>query len=150
MDTAATIALRLCQEMASTHAPNVGAYLGITLPDGTEFVTVTNAQLIPLWFPYCQWDDYLTQPAWDKNSTPGNQTEMPHPYTTAAEILGIAFLIYSGQMTLDQIAEKITDNPYIVLNNLYTMGGNLQTDAVNAMLGLGVPQSNDPYHLWLI
>lgn len=143
MDTAATLALKLCQQMSDTKAPNTGDYLaGVQGPYGMVG-EVTNAGLMVAWFPYCQWTNYGAMPSWDASSTPGNTTGMPHPYATAASILMIEYLISSGQMTLAEVSKEITDTPYLTLGDLYN-GQDLQTDAVNAMLALGMPTNNDP------
>lgn len=147
MDTAATLALKLCQEMSSTQQPNTGNYLeGMQGPFGMVG-QVPNAGLVVSWWQYCQWTNYSTMPSWDASSTPGNSTNMPHPYATAASILCIEFLISSGQMTLAEIAKEITDTPYLTLGDLYN-GQDLQMDAVAAMLALGIPTNNDPYGIF--
>lgn len=147
METAATLALALCQQMSDTKAPNTGNYLeGMQGPYGMVG-QIQNASLIQAWFPYCQWTNYGAMPSWDQTTTPGNTTGMPHPYATAASMLCIEFLISSGQMTLAEITKQITDTPYLTLNDLYN-GQDLQTDAVNAMLALGMPTNNDPLSVW--
>ena len=143
METAATYALRLCQEMADTQKPNPGNY-GPAGQGPYSFIGITNAGLIAGWWQYCQWTNYSTMPSWDATNTPGSTTGLPHPYATAASILCIEFLIQSGQMTLAKIADAIEADPYLVLNDHYNGVGDLQTDAVNAMLALGIPTNNDP------
>lgn len=143
MDTAATLALALCQQMSDTKQPNTGNYLaGMQGPFGMVG-QISNASLVQAWFPYCQWTNYGAMPSWDETSTPGNSTGMPHPYATAASILCIEFLISSRQMTLAEISKEIKATPYLILGDLYN-GQDLQTDAVNAMLNLGIPGNNDP------
>lgn len=145
MQTAAQLALAICQQMDSTKLPPTGNYQeGAPGPFGAAG-QITNAQLVPLWYPYAQWTNYLNIPAWDANSTPNNSYPNPHPFATAAEILGIAQLIASGQMTLDGIAAAIAADPYLTLNDHYDGTVDLQTDAVNAVVALGqFPTNDDP------
>lgn len=147
METAAQYALALCQQMADTQQPNTGNYLeGMQGPFGM-MGQIPNASLIVGWWQYCQWTNYGAMPSWDETSTPGNTTGMPHPYATAASILMIEFLMRSKGMSLDTIATEIANDPYLVMSDLYT-GQDLQTDAVAAMLALGVPTNNDPLNVF--
>lgn len=147
METAAQYALDLCQQMATTKLPNTGDY-GPAIQGAFGLIGVANAGLIVGWWQYSQWaPNYGAEPSWDVTNTPASSTGLPHPFATAASILMIEFLIHSGQMTLDAIAKEITNDPYLVMNDLYT-GTDLQTDAVDAMLAGGAPTNNDPLNVF--
>lgn len=147
-ETAAQIAAKLCLEMADLQQPNQGDYIaGIPGPYG-PVGHIANADLVVLSYPMMS-VDFGSQPSWTAlNPTATNTTGVPFPVATGASILMIEYLVFCGQMTLDQVMQAIDANPALCLQDLYQSGGNLQQDALHAALANGAPTNNDPYGIF--
>jgi hypothetical protein len=147
VETNVTIALRLAQQMATTKYPNTGQ-LQVDSP-------VAAAIVVQLW---CAGQpesvDFLDMRAWDKDTTPGNQTDLVDVDSIGCALAGMSFLCSQG-MSLDEIARRVIADPYLVLSSLYSSPDTMWNDFIAGMQNVWAgeastnsPTPNDPFNVW--
>jgi hypothetical protein len=135
--TSVTIALGLAQQMAATHQPDTGQLQADSL--------IAAADVVSVWFGGMPESvDFFDMPAWDKDSTPGNQTDLIHPDAIGCTLAGMSFLCSRG-ISLSAIELAVQANPYLVLSNLYS---NLWGDFWTAWHAQAPKPNNDPFNAW--
>jgi hypothetical protein len=148
-ETGATIAVRLMKEMLGTHKPNVGM-----LQPGSP---IPAAQVVQIWcngMPESVW--FFDQPAWDKDTTPANRTNLIDPYDIGALLAGMGFLVKTG-VAPAAIEAAVAANPKLYLRNLYSnpAEGAMWTDFWVSMRQIfaklapnNLPVTNDPFGIF--
>jgi hypothetical protein len=110
--TSATIAAVMARWMATNKVP-----FPADMPVQSEDPMLANDLVQTCW----DWDQnprFTDMPAWDKDSTPGNTTDVVQDNAIATELVGIGFLVQQGA-SLDDIISAVNTDNYITLNTLY-------------------------------
>lgn len=140
MDTAATIALALAQQMMTTKQPNTG----MLQPDSP----IPAAQVVGVWIQGMPESvDFVDSPAWDATTTPGNQTDLVDPNSIGCSLAYMSASCSLG-VSLDAFAFAIGQNPKLALSSV----PNTPTwqEFIYMMESVADwQQTNDPFNVWL-
>ena len=136
--TSVTIALALAQQMAMTHQPNDGNLQ----PDSP----IPAMNVVAVWISGMPESVlFPTMPAWDKDTTPGNQTDLVDANAIGCSLAYISDYCARGG-SLDAVTAAVSADPYLVLTTLPNAPA---WDAfVQDMRNAGWSSSNDPFNAW--
>lgn len=140
--TSVTIALNLAQNMAATKLPNEGVLQSDSAP-GQSPIPAMN--VVAVWISGMPESVlFPTMPAWDKDTTPGNQTDLVDPNAIGCSLAYISDYCKNYGGSLATVSAMVSAEPYLVLT---TLPGAPSWDAfMQDMRNVGWATSNDPFN----